>query len=459
MPRLHAPRALLPDGWARDVRIDIDAHGDIVAIAPGVEAGDGMRVAGIVVPGMPDLHSHAFQRAMAGLTERAGPAGDSFWSWRDLMYRFLDRLGPVEVEAIAAQVYVELLRHGYTAVAEFHYLHNDRDGGAYEEPTALCDAICAAAGASGIGLTLLPVLYQSGGFGGAAPLPAQRRFLLDDDRYARLVETLLRRHRGDRQIRIGIAPHSLRAVAPEALRRAVDHVTRLDPRAPIHIHVAEQLREVEQCLAWSGARPVAWLLDNAAIDGRWCAVHATHMDTLETGRLAASGAVAGICPTTEGNLGDGLFALGPYVAAGGVLGIGSDSNVSVSPVEELRWLEYGQRLTRRARNLFAPTPGASTGAALYRAALAGGARACARPIGALAPGHRADLVVLDADHPVLLGRDDDALLDAWIFAGNDTPVRDVMVGGHWLVREGRHVHEAQARADFGRAVARLMQSD
>lgn len=459
MPRLFAPRALLPSGWADDVRIDVDARGDIASIVAGSQPGAAERLAGVVVPGIPNLHSHAFQRAMAGLAERAGPAGDSFWSWRDIMYRFLGRLGPAEIEAIAAQLYVELVKHGYTAVAEFHYLHNDREGAAYDEPTALADAICAAAGASGIGLTLLPVLYQASGFGGAPPLPAQRRFVLDDDRFADLVETLSRRHRGDRQIRIGIAPHSLRAVAPAALARACGWIAKLDAAAPIHIHVAEQTKEVEQCLAWSGARPVQWLLDNAALDARWCAVHATHMTDGETDALARSGAVAGLCPTTEANLGDGLFALERFVAAGGALGIGSDSNLSASPTEELRWLEYGQRLTRRARNLFAPTPGASTGAALLAAALSGGSRACARPIGAIAMGRRADLVVLDPSHPTLLGREGDSLLDAWIFAGNETPVRDVMIGGQWLVREGHHVHEDQARAGYARAVATLMQQD
>ena len=456
MPRYLAESAWLPEGWARDVVIDVDGTGAIAAVVPGGDAAGATRLAGPALPGIPNLHSHAFQRAMAGLTEVAGPAGDDFWSWRDLMYRFLDRLGPADVEAIAAQLHVELLKHGYTAIAEFHYLHNDRGGGAYESETTLSDAICAAAGASGIGLTLLPVAYRQGGFGGKPTSPAQRRFVLPPDGYARLVETLGHRHRRDPQIRIGVAPHSLRAVAPDDLDGLVTLAAKLDATAPIHIHVAEQTREVEDCIAWSGQRPVAWLLDHAPVDARWCLVHATHMDGDEIARLARSGAVAGLCPTTEANLGDGIFPLGPFRSAGGAIGIGSDSNVSTSPVEELRWLEYAQRLAARARNLAAPGPGTSTGVALLKAALAGGARACARPIGAIAPGLRADIVVLDPDHPLLVARSGDALIDGWIFSGNDTPVRDVMVGGHWVVREGHHVHEDQARADFTRRMRHLL---
>jgi formimidoylglutamate deiminase len=456
MPRYFAETAWLPQGWAQDVAIDVDADGDIAAVRQGAGPDGAERLAGAAVPGLPNLHSHAFQRAMAGLAETGGPAGDDFWSWRDLMYRFLGRLGPADVEAIAAQLHVELLRHGYTAIAEFHYLHNDRGGGAYEVETTLADAICAAAGASGIGLTLLPVAYRQGGFGGKPVSAAQARFVLDAGRYARLVETLVARHRGDRQIRVGVAPHSLRAVGPEDLAGVVGLAARLDRDMPIHIHVAEQTREVADCLAWSGARPVAWLLDHAPIDHRWCLVHATHMDADEVVRLARSRAVAGLCPTTEANLGDGLFALPGFVAAGGAYGVGSDSNVSVSPAEELRWLEYGQRLITRTRNVAAPAPGASTGATLLRAALEGGTRACARPIGAIEPGRRADLVVLDRTHPALVAREGDALLDGWIFSGNDTPVRDVMVGGQWIVREGHHVHQEQARADFDRCMRRLL---
>ncbi|MFM8990735.1 MAG: amidohydrolase family protein, partial [Alphaproteobacteria bacterium] len=323
----------------------------------------------------------------------------------------------------------------------------------------LCAAIRAAAAASATGLTLLPVASRRGGFGGKPTSGAQARFVLDADRYARMIATLSRRHRGDAQVRIGVAPHSLRAVDPADLAATLAAIDAIDAKAPVHIHVAETRREVEDCVAWSGARPVAWLLDNAPVGERWCLVHATHMDAEETRRLAASGAVAGICPTTEANLGDGFFPAGAYAAAGGRIGFGSDSNVSTSPVEELRWYEYGQRLASGQRNLSAPGSGASTGMALLRAALAGGAQALGRPVGAVAPGFRADLGVLVQDPPLLAERMGDALVDAWIFSGNDRVVRDVVVGGQWVVREGHHAHEEQARADFARALRKLTREE
>ncbi len=455
MPNFFAPLALLPAGWTRDVRFETDARGDIASIVAGGSPDDAARLDGPVVPGLADLHSHAFQRALAGLGERAGPEGDSFWTWRDIMYRFVRRLNPRDVEAIAAQLYVELARHGYTSVAEFHYLHNDPSGERYDTPTELSDRIVAAAAAAGVGLTLLPVLYQASGFGGAPPTEGQRRFVLDDDAYADIVERLVRRHRNDPQVRVGIAPHSLRATTPAGLARAVAMLGKLDAKAPIHIHIAEQPKEVADCRTWSGTTPIDWLLSNADVDARWCLIHATHATPAEIDGIAKRGAVAGICPTTEANLGDGLFALGPFVAAGGNFGVGSDSNVSTSPVEELRWLEYGQRLVRQARNVTQQRPGASTGEFLFAKALAGGALAAGRRIGALAPGFRADFVVLDADNPALVGRPPESLIDAWIFCGNANPVRDVVIGGEWVVREGRHRYEEQAAADFAKTIRRL----
>ena len=455
MPSYLTPLALLPDGWAENVRIETTQAGDIAGVAASAAADGAEAIAGIVVPGMVDVHCHAFQRAMAGLAERAGPEGDNFWSWREVMYRFLARLSPSDVEAIAAQLYVELMKQGYTAVVEFHYLHNDPDGNPYAEPAELSERILAAAGASGIGLTLLPVLYQSSNFGGLPPTPGQRRFVMTTERFNTLVERLVRRHRRDRQVRIGVAPHSMRAVPPAALNESVVALVALDDTAPIHIHAAEQTKEVDDCLAWSGKRPIEWLIEHAQVDWRWCLVHCTHMTDDETRRLAESGAVAGLCPTTEANLGDGLFPLPAYLAAGGQIAIGTDSNVATSPAEELRWLEYAQRLFARARNLTEKTVGASTGANLFHRALAGGTQAAGRAIGAIAVGRRADLVVLDAEHPALAGRRGDQILDSWIFSGNSTPVRDVMVGGQWLVREGTHVHEEQAAAAYRRAVARI----
>ncbi len=451
---------MTPDGWIAPGWVTVDDGGGIAAVSDTAPAADEVtHVAGHAVPGMPNLHSHAFQRAMAGLAERAGTGADSFWSWRETMYRFVAKLTPDDLGAIAAQLYVEMLKAGYTAVGEFHYLHHGPDGTPYDDPAENSSRLIDAAGRAGIGMTLLPVLYAAGGFGGAACDAGQRRFAMTVDDFLALVAGLHARRAGDTAgIRIGIAPHSLRAVPPAALAAALDGLDAIDATAPVHIHVAEQLREVEDCLAWSGARPVDWLLDNAPVDGRWCLVHATHMTAQEAGRAAASGAVAGLCPTTEANLGDGVFGLAGWRDAGGRLGIGSDSHVSVSPVEELRWLEYGQRLAAQARNT-AAAPGGSTGAALWRAALSGGARALGRPLGAIAAGLRADLVVLDSDHPALVGRDGDAVLDSWLFSGNTTPVRDVMAGGRWVVKDGRHRDEepiARAFAATVRALARAL---
>ncbi len=456
---LFAEQALLPEGWASDVLFEIGADGDLAAVVPDAAAHPARRTApvaaGPVIPGMPNLHSHAFQRAMAGLTERAGKAGDedSFWTWRQLMYAFAGRIAPGEVEAIAAQAYVEMLKAGYTAVGEFHYLHHDLDGRAYANPAEMSERIIAAAHAAGIGITHLPVLYAQGGFGGEPPRPGQRRFLHDLDGFLGLVDALSQRHARDPQVRVGIAPHSLRAVTPELLAGAVRGLHARDRDAPVHIHIAEQTKEVDDCLAWSGKRPVQWLLDTMQVDRRWCLVHATHMTGDETKRVAASGAVAGLCPTTEANLGDGIFPATDFLAAGGRFGIGSDSHISVSPVEELRWLEYGQRLLHRRRNVL--SGGGSVGARLYRAALAGGAQALARPIGRFATGARADLLVIDKNAPCMLGKTGDALLDAFVFAGNVNPVRDVMVGGKWLVQERHYLAEEAVFARFRSAIATL----
>jgi formimidoylglutamate deiminase len=453
--RLFAADALLPHGWARDVLFEVDADGYLAAVSAGAEPGEAERANGPVVPGMPNLHSHAFQRAMAGLAERAANPEDSFWTWRETMYRFVGALDPDGIEAIATQLYIELLKAGYTAVGEFHYLHHAPDGRPYDRRAETALRILAAAEASGIGLTLLPVLYGFGGFGGQPAGDGQRRFLNDPDGILEIARQAAAAAGESHQVKVGLAPHSLRAVTPETLSAALDGLDSLDPHAPIHVHVAEQTREVEDCLAWSGARPVAWLLDHAPLDRRWCLVHATHMEPAETEGLAASHAAAGLCPTTEANLGDGLFDGPPYWAAGGVWGIGSDSHVSQSPLEELRLLEYGQRLRDRRRNVLrGRAPG--IGAELYRGALAGGAQALGRPLGALAPGFRADLLVLDAEAPALVGLAGDTLLDALVFAGNVNPVRDVAVGGRWVVRDGAHGGETAALRAFARVRRALL---
>ncbi len=458
---LFAANALLPDGWAENVRLEVDADGNLDQITRGAAAGAATRLAGPVLPGMPNLHSHAFQRAMAGLAEHVAPGSsgdDSFWTWREVMYRFVGALTPEQVQAIAAQLYVEMLKAGYTAVGEFHYLHHGPDGRPYDDIAEMSRRTIAAAGASGIGITQLPVLYSYGGFGAEKAGEGQRRFLNDPNRLLRIVEVLKDSHEDDPQVRIGLAPHSLRAVTLETLDEVVAGLTGLDPAAPIHLHIAEQVKEVEDCLACSGRRPVEWLLENHAPDRRWCLIHATHMSEAETKGLAASGAVAGLCPTTEANLGDGLFPAVDFLAAGGAWGIGSDSHISVSPIEELRWLEYGERLARRKRNVLAGEGAdASLGHRLYSDALAGGAQALGRPIGALQVGRRADFVVLDPAAPVLSEMPAARLLDAMIFAGNRNPVRDVMVGGEWLVCEGSHRDERKVLEDY-RAVLRTLLS-
>ncbi len=444
---LHLEQALLPQGIADDVVLTL-SDGAVADVETGRSAPDGAtRLAGLTLPGMPNLHSHAFQRGMAGLAERRGNPEDSFWTWREVMYRFLDRLDPDDVRAIAAQAFVEMLEGGFTALAEFHYLHHDADGRPYANLAAMAQAIAAAAEETGLGLTLLPVLYRFGNFGGASPVHGQRRFVNERDAYLRLLDGSAAAIRSLPDARLGVAPHSLRAVALDDL----GWLAGLRPDAPVHIHVAEQMREVEDSLRITGRRPVELLMDTVGLDGRWCLIHATHLTAAERDGIARSGAVAGLCPITESSLGDGIFDGVAYAAAGGALGIGSDSNIQIDAGSELRQLEYSQRLRDRRRALFA-TPEASSGTALWQAACAGGAKACGRAIGAIAPGHRADLVTLDCDHPALVGRGGEALLDSAIFAANALPIAEVRVGGHLLVSGGRH----HAREPVARRFAGVM---
>jgi formimidoylglutamate deiminase len=453
--RHYCDYALLPSGWVKNVQFTVDERGHFREVKQCARIDAERRVGRIVVPGMPNLHSHAFQRAMAGLAEHAGKSSDTFWTWREAMYRFSAHIEPDDLEAIAAQLYVEMLKAGYTGVCEFHYVHHRPGGKPYADPAAMSRAVLAAARDTGIGMTLLPVLYQRGGMDGRALNERQKRFAHDTDDFLRLIDTL--RATQDEQCAVGMALHSLRAVQPAGLREVL-----AAPQArsgPIHIHIAEQLAEVEECLNVHRARPVAWLLANAAVDARWCLVHATHLTRTERTDLAASGAVAGLCPTTEANLGDGLFSLRPYVDAEGAWGIGSDSHVSVSPVEELRWLEYGQRLTGLRRNVMAWAKAPHTGLNLWRGALAGGAQASGRAVGAMAPGKRADLLVLDHDAPELAGRDINTLLDTAIFSGNRNLVTDVMVGGRWVVRAGRHTHEERIAKRYRATVTRMLRAE
>ncbi len=448
MTIIHAAQALLPEGWASEIRVAIAPDGRL-AEAPAGAAPD-HRV-GLLLPAPGNLHSHAFQRAMAGLAERRGGAGqDSFWTWRELMYRFLEALGPDEVEAIAAQVQLEMLEAGFAAVGEFHYLHHQPGGAPYPRLSELADRIVAAAAETGIALTLLPVLYSQGGCDGRPLGDGQRRFGTDTDRFSRLVEgaagamTTL----GPDAV-LGLAPHSLRAVSPDALAQIAEVGL-----GPLHMHLAEQEGEVSEVMSALGARPVEWLLDNAEVDARWCLIHCTQMRPHETARLARTGAVAGLCPVTEANLGDGIFDGAGWRAAGGRFGVGSDSNLRISLSGELSALEYSQRLRDRARAVLAD-PGQSTGRQLLEAAATGAAQALGRGRGAIAPGEWADLVALDSEATALVGRSGDTALDTWIFAAGDGLVRDVWSAGRHVVRDGAHVARGRIEARFREAMVRL----
>ena len=463
---------LLGDAWQRDVRLEVDAAGRIAALRPDSPDSGCEQVRGWTVPGVPNLHSHAYQRALAGMAEAGG--AESFWRWRDVMYRVAAGAGPEEVEAVALQLYIELLKAGFTCVGEFHYLHHPRGGGRYADPAEMSRRIVRAAKQAGMGLVHMPVVYETAGMRGEPLTGSQRRFRLDLDEAMRIREALGESRRSS-ELRLGLALHSVRAVRPETFRRIRD-----DPVAagsPMHTHVAEQEREVRECLARRRARPVEWLLDHAPVDESWCLVHATHITRAEAEAVAFRGAVVGLCPTTEANLGDGLFPLGSFVRCGGRFGIGTDSHVGRSPVEELRILEYGQRLALQTRSVPRPEPEegapgggpagaggdltgeggdlAGAGGRLLAQAWTNGCRALGWEAGTVAVGRRADLVVLDAEHPVLAGRSGHAVLDSWVFSGPESPVRDVMVGGEWVVRDGRHPLEEEAARGYSAAVRRL----
>ena len=444
---LFAADALLPAGWQKNVLLQWNAAGRLTQVQPDSRPDASMQTAvGPLIPGMPNLHSHAFQRAFAGLTEYRGQAQDSFWSWRTLMYRFAQRITPAQFEAIATWLYIEMLEAGYTAVCEFHYVHHDADGRPYADDATLALCLLRAAQNTGIGLTLLPVLYQTSGFGATAPTDGQRRFIRSTDNMLRLLERL--KPVCDAQgARLGLAPHSLRAVPPEGLQEAVAGLTAMDSAAPVHIHIAEQTAEVEACLAWSGQRPVEWLLNHADVNARWCLVHATHMNETEYARAASSGAVAGICPSTEANLGDGIFDLPRWLSHGGAWGVGSDSHATVNAAYVLLLLEYGQRLRLRQRNVLATRQQPQVATAMTLQALQGGAQAAGRAIAGLAVGQQADFVVLDAQHLALAGLHAPEMLSAHVFASHRTSaVHGVWVAGKQYVQAGRHpLHDAAAR--------------
>lgn len=447
MTTIHAKSALLDDGWAQNVRLTL-ADGKISEIAIGVAAEPQDDSRDVVLPALANVHSHAFQRAMAGLAETRGPADDSFWSWRTTMYRFALSMTPEHVEATAAQLYMEMLEAGYSRVGEFHYLHNDKDGALYGDIAEMAGRIGAASTETGINLTLLPVFYAHSGFGGQTPIDGQRRFIHSIDSYVRLMEACSRLVSSLPRAVLGIAPHSLRAATAEELREILP----LAKSGPVHIHVSEQIKEVEDCIAFSGARPVEWLLGNMPVDDRWCLIHATHMTGEETRGMARSGATAGLCPITEANLGDGVFNASLFLSEGGRYGLGSDSNILISVSEELRVLEYSQRLTLRARNVIAD-PGGSTGRKLFEQARIGGNAALQCDTG-LRIGGDADIVALDRSAAPYV--EEDKVLDHWIFAGG-IAVDAVWAGGCKQVEGGRHIKRTAITSRFRKAMADLQQ--
>ena len=473
--KLYAENILLKDGWAAKQTITIE-QGVITAIEAGMIAGAEI-AKGAVIPGMVNCHSHAFQRAFAGFSEQGSEGQDSFWTWRKILYQFLAQLTDVDAKNIAKQLYIEMLKMGYTRVAEFHYLHHDIDGSTYDANATegstsktipskgssanlatMAQAIFTAAKESGIGLTLLPVLYQHGGFGEQAPNDGQKRFINSTDQFNQLVSDCFALSEQYSNTNVGIAPHSLRAVDKASLISAVTHVRGLDKQAPIHIHISEQQKEVDDCLQHYGKRPVQWLLDNIELDKFWCLIHATHINEAERKGIIAKQAIAGICPTTEANLGDGIFPTTEFLAEQGTIAIGSDSHISVNPIEELRWLEYAQRLIKQQRAILASDEQASVGQNLWQQAAQGGAQSTNSNTGCLAIGKQADLLVLDSDKTKLYANANQHLLDSMIFASQQNPVADVMVNGVWQIRAQQHVEQEQASDNFAKLLVRLSAS-
>lgn len=449
MTVLYTEHLLAATGWLRSARLHLEDK-RIASIESGVAAQPGDERHAVVVPAVANLHSHAFQRGMAGLAEARGPVEDNFWSWRDTMYRFASRMSPEQLQAIAAQAYLEMLEAGYCRVGEFHYVHHDVGGRRFADPGEMASRIAAAAAGIGISLTLLPVFYAHASFGGRPPNSGQSRFIHDVESYTRLIERCRLLVAALPSSVVGVAPHSLRAVTPEELAE----VLRLLPGAPVHIHIAEQLNEVRDCVAWSGLRPVQWLLENASVDSRWCLVHATHIDPGEIDGIARSGATVGLCPITEANLGDGIFPAAEFLAAGGHVGVGTDSNVCISLSGELSLLEYTQRLSRGVRNVIG-LENRSTGMALYQRALSGGGRALGAPTAGIAEGSAADLVSLAGHEPALICRSGDALIDSWLFGAVSGVVDCVWVGGIKQVEQGRHRLRDSVRSAYAKAMKEL----
>jgi len=460
MTQIFARKVLTASGWQTNQVIDIE-QGVITSIseysAQQIQQATPEQIKGIVIPGMVNCHSHAFQRAFAGFSEQGCEGQDSFWTWRAVMYKFLAQLTEQDAQLIATQLYIEMLTMGYTRVAEFHYLHHDKSGEHYASLATMAKAIFDAASESGIGLTMLPVLYQYSGFAEQQATQGQARFINSVAQFNQLVTDCMGLSESYPNTNVGIAPHSLRAVDKESLLSAFEHVRSFDPNAPVHIHIAEQQKEVNDCLSHYQKRPVQWLLDNAPLDKHWCLIHATHIDESERKGMIDSGAIAGICPTTEANLGDGIFPTTEFVGEGGTWAIGSDSHISVNPVEELRWLEYAQRLIKQQRAILATNEQASVGRYLWQQATLGGAQSCAQPLGELSVGKQADLLVLDDKQLATFANSEQHLLDSLIFGSQRPAINDVMVNGQWVVENKQHPLAQQTEQAFAELLSRLSQ--
>jgi len=450
--KLYAEKVLIGNQWQQNKTLTVDENGNILAISDDFEDGAEL-VKGALIPGMVNCHSHAFQRAFAGFSEYRGKDADSFWSWRDIMYQFVAKMTPEDAHKVAKYLYLEMLQAGYTTVAEFHYLHHQVGGVFYSDPAEMSHQVINAALEVGLGITHLPVLYTYAGFGQLSPSIEQARFIHQSEDYCLLLEKVHKTYAHHSTFALGIAPHSLRAVSAEQLNQIVPFIRQLENQAPIHIHIAEQLKEVEDCLSFYGKRPVEWLLDNFSeskhkIDKNWCLIHATHLTQSETNTLAKSGAVVGICPTTEANLGDGIYPAAEYLLQGGKFAIGSDSHIAVNVADELRTLEYGQRLIKHQRAVLVSENCSSVGQYLYHHAALHGANSVNQNVGEIAVGKRADFVVLDTDHPTLYAKQGSKILDAAIFACDRLPVKDVMVAGQWKIKQGEHVNSEKITQDY-----------
>ncbi len=459
MIKLYAEIILIGSQWHSNKTLTLSNDGIIVSITDGKESG-AIKLNGPVIPGMVNCHSHAFQRAFAGFSEyrgsSAGGEKDSFWSWRDIMYRFVAKMTPEDANTVAQFVYIEMLKAGYTSVAEFHYLHHQKGGAFYDDPAEMSHQVIQAAFSIGIAMTHLPVLYTYAGFGQQAPSVAQARFIHQTDDYLNLVNQLDQAYSSENQYQLGIAPHSLRAVSDVQLNEMVPFIRNIDKQAPIHIHIAEQMQEVNDCINHYQQRPVEWLLNNHTMDENWCLIHATHLTALEVENTAKSGAVVGICPLTEANLGDGIFPTAEYLNFGGKFALGSDSHIAINVADEIRLLEYAQRLTKNERAVLVSDNCSSVGQYLFTKATADGAKAINQNVGIIEVGKRADLLVLDDNHPSLFSKSQSSILDAAIFASNQLPVKDVYVAGKKVIEEGRHHLETDVIEKYKKVLERLV---